>query len=216
MKGRRIYIAAALLIAGLAAGLGALAFRGSADLPPLAADVMVSPKSFDGFALTRDDGKPYAPAELDGKWTFVFFGYTHCPDVCPTTLTVLRQVRKNLVARHAPVDKLQVLFISVDPKRDTIGHLRDYVHYFGEGMIGATGQAAQIHAAEQRVGAVHSFGPVDANGDYTVNHSSYLYLIDPRDRLVARFSGITDAEGITDRYLAVRGVVEAQGGGVQP
>ncbi len=208
MKSSRIYIAVFVLIAGLTVGVGALAFRSQDQLPPLAADVMVPVTPFDGFALTRDDGQPYGPAALGGKWTFVFFGYTHCPDICPTTLSVLRQVRMNLKARHAPVDDVQVLFISVDPKRDTIAHLRDYVHYFGDGMFGATGRPEQIHAAELKVGAVHSFGKPDANGDYTVNHSSYIYLIDPRDRLVARFSGITDADGITNRYLAVRGVVE--------
>jgi len=216
MKISRIHVVAAVLVAGLGAGIGALAFRGDAGLPPLAADVMVPFKAFDGFVLTRDNGQALAPAALNGKWTFVFFGYTHCPDVCPTTLTVLGQVRRNLEARHAPVKDVQVLFISVDPKRDSIAHLHDYVHYFGKGMFGATGKAEQIHAAEQRVGAVHSFGPPDANGDYTVNHSSYIYLINPSDQLVARFSGITDAEGITGRYLAVRSVIEARNGEGKP
>lgn len=207
MRTRTVVVTVAfVLVVALGGGVAVGVLREDAGpkAPALAAEVLVKPKAFDGYSLVDQDGRDFDNRSFIGKWSFVFFGYTHCPDICPMTLSLLKQVKTALQKRGEPVADLQVVFISVDPARDDVGHLRDYVHYFDKGFVGVTGKTAQIHIAETDVGAVHKFGPKDANGQYEVNHSSYIYLIDPLGRLYARFNGIDEVPHIVERYLAVR------------
>jgi protein SCO1 len=135
------------------------------------------------FSLIDGDGRPVTDQTWHGKYMLVYFGYTYCPDVCPTTLTNLSDALDKLGAK---ADRLQPLFITVDPKRDTPPVVKQYAAAFGPRIIGLTGSAEQIAAAakayrvyyaEHRTGT----GP----DDYSMDHSSVLYLMGPDGRFIA-------------------------------
>jgi protein SCO1 len=135
------------------------------------------------FSLIDGDGKPVTDQTWHGKYMLVYFGYTFCPDVCPTTLTNLSDALDKLGAK---ADRIQPLFITVDPKRDTPDVVKQYAAAFGPRIIGLTGSAEQIATAakEYRVYyAEHRTGP--GPDDYSMDHSSVLYLMGPDGRFIA-------------------------------
>lgn len=128
------------------------------------------------WSLVGMDGKTYTPASFRGKVTLVFFGFTQCPDVCPTALAELTQVMKLLGDRAAQV---QVLMISVDPERDTPEVLRAYISGFNPKFLGLTGTPEQIKAAAGSFKAYYAKVPA-AKGAYSMDHSSSFYLLDKK------------------------------------
>jgi protein SCO1/2 len=140
------------------------------------------PSSIGGpFSLIDQNGRPVDAGILNNKWSAVYFGYTFCPDVCPTTLTRLGEAQTELGARAR---RFQVIFITVDPARDTPAALRAYLANpaFPKGMIGLTGSAEAIKAA---AGAYRVYSARRGAGpDYSVDHTSVVYLMDPRGRFV--------------------------------
>jgi protein SCO1/2 len=135
------------------------------------------------FRLTGTDGRQVSEASWPGKYLLIYFGYTYCPDICPTTLTNMAGA---LTALGEQADRLQPLFITVDPKRDTPPALAEYTAAFGKELIGLTGDAAQISqvAKEYRVYyAEHRTGP--GPNDYVMDHSSIIYLMAPDGHFVA-------------------------------
>lgn len=134
------------------------------------------------LALTAHTGRAFGAADLAGHPTLVFFGFTHCPDVCPTTLVTLAAVKKS-----GALPDLRVLFVSVDPQRDTPPVLAAYVHAFDPDFIGATGDAAEIARLAQKFGV--AVARVDLpGGDYTMDHSAAVFLLDRRGEIVAVFT----------------------------
>ncbi|WP_420816100.1 SCO family protein [Paraburkholderia phosphatilytica] len=128
------------------------------------------------FSLTDDTGKPVTAQSFHGDTTLVYFGYTHCPDVCPETMARLMQVLGKLGndAHH-----VRILFITVDPARDTPKALHDYVGAFdAQHAIGLTGSDAQIEGLAQRYRVAYQMEKRDPNGDYEVTHSSAIYVFD--------------------------------------
>lgn len=145
-----------------------------------------------GGAFTRD--------RLPGRWTILFFGYTHCPDYCPATLLALNGAYRQLEHEDAGLaGRLQVVFVSLDPFRDTPAVLADYLAYFNPRFIGATGLPADLKRLATVLGANYSYTD-SADGrripdtrrqparDYAVNHSASLYIFDDRARLSARLA----------------------------
>ncbi len=131
------------------------------------------------FQLTDQNGRSRDQSMLTGKWSAVFFGYTYCPDVCPTTLQTLAEAQDRLGPKAR---QFQVVFITVDPGRDTPGQLRTYLSSpaFPKGAIGLTGSDAQIAAVAK---AYHAFYQKQGTGrDYEVQHGSAVYLMDPGGR----------------------------------
>lgn len=128
------------------------------------------------FQLVNQDGQPVDQTLLNGKWTLVFFGFTYCPDYCPTTLTMLEATKTRLGDK---AKDLQIVFISVDPERDTPQALKDYLSSegFPEGVIGLTGTPQQVRAAADQYRALYS--KVGSGEGYTMNHSLTLYLMGP-------------------------------------
>ncbi|MDO9587997.1 MAG: SCO family protein [Brevundimonas sp.] len=128
------------------------------------------------FRLVSQNGQAVDQTLLDGKWSLVFFGFTYCPDYCPTTLGVLEATRQALGAR---ADNLQIVFITVDPARDTPQALKDYLSSdgFPEGVIGLTGTPEQVRAAADAYRAVYQ--KVGEGEAYTMNHSLTVYLMGP-------------------------------------
>lgn len=183
-----------ILIAALAAGLGLwaaqLAFQpGAAPEPPAttvdparlkAVRLFPSPRALPAFALQQSDGTPLTPDELQGRWTIVFLGFTHCPDVCPTTLSELAQAQKQWEALPEAI-RPRVLFVSVDPERDTPEGTGQYAAYFHPATLAATSPEPALQAFATSLGMVYMKVPTEG-GDYTMDHSSALVLIDPRGR----------------------------------
>jgi protein SCO1/2 len=155
-------------------GGGAIALQNGTWLPESRA---IAP-----FELTDHEGQPFGNAQLAGIPTLLFFGYTHCPDVCPTTLALLTQL-----ARDKPLPQLKLLFVTVDPKRDDQLTLKRYVEAFGGNLIGLRGDDAQLDPLLHSLSAVR-FIEQTPGGSYTVDHSSTLYLIDGKGRLAAVFT----------------------------
>lgn len=134
------------------------------------------------LALIADTGRAFSLRDLQGRPTLVFFGFTHCPDVCPTTLVTLAKVR-----RLAALPDLRVLFVSVDPARDTPAVLAQYVHAFDPDFVGASADAREIGRIAQKFGV--AVARVDLpGGDYTMDHSAAVFLLDRRARIVAVFT----------------------------
>ena len=129
-----------------------------------------------GWQLTSADGKPYTLASFAGKAVLVFFGYTQCPDVCPTTLAELSEVMKLLGDK---ADRLQVVMITVDPERDTPDVLKAYVTSFDPRFLGLSGTPEQIKQAANSFKAFYAKSAV-ANGTYSMDHTASFYLIDPK------------------------------------
>jgi protein SCO1 len=134
------------------------------------------------FHLVNDDGRPVDQGLLDGKWSAVFFGYTNCPDTCPATLQALNAAAQQLGSDRG---RFQVVFISVDPARDTPKEMKLYdgsQGYPDGGLVGLTGSPAQIKAVADEY---HAFYAKAGQGpDYAVQHSAAIYLMDPRGTFV--------------------------------
>lgn len=143
---------------------------------------LAQPRAVSDFQLTDDRGHPFTAHELRGKPSLVFFGFTHCPDVCPTTLAKLAQVKKNL-----SIAGLQVLFVTVDPQRDTPTAVGTYAHAFDPEFIGLTGDPKAIEKMTSAFG-VAAFRVDLPGGDYTMDHSAAVFLVDARARIVGIFT----------------------------
>lgn len=136
------------------------------------------------FTLTDQNGKPITDKDLKGKPFLVFFGYTHCPDVCPTTLFDVSEVMRAL---GKDADRTRALFISVDPDRDTPAVLKDYMSSFDPHLIGATGDQTALDKVEKEYRVYAKKVPTGKDGDYSMDHSAIVYLMDKDGRFVAPF-----------------------------
>ena len=132
------------------------------------------------FTLTSDHGKTVHGSDYAGHVVMLYFGYTHCPDVCPTTLATIARALKKLGARAKDV---RVLFVSVDPNRDTPAALRDYTAAFSPQMIGLTGTQDQLRALSKRYRVTYGYGKTYPKGNYTVSHSSAIFVFDRKGRV---------------------------------
>jgi protein SCO1 len=140
------------------------------------------------FSLIDQQGRVFGSANLRGHWSLLFFGYTNCPDFCPTTLTTLAAVQKRLRAAKAPVLP-QVIFVSVDAKRDTPAQLEKYVPYFDPDFIGLTAaDQPSIEAVAKKLGVAVAIEPA-SGGNYTVDHSGAIFVLTPDGRLSAILTG---------------------------
>jgi protein SCO1/2 len=136
------------------------------------------------FKLVDQNGNPITDVDLKGKPHLVFFGYTHCPDVCPTTLFDVSEVLRTL---GKDADGTGALFITVDPERDTPAVMKDYLSSFDPHLRGATGDRAAIDAAEKSYRVYAKKVPTQG-GDYSMDHTALVYLMDKQGRFVAPFS----------------------------
>jgi protein SCO1/2 len=153
------------------------------------------------FRLHDQNNQVFDRTRLQGKWSYVFFGYTHCPDICPTTLVVLRDVQKIAGGQEQGV---QYIFVSVDPDRDKAATLNKYVAYFHPEFIGATGGQGELMRLTRGLGAYYEAGEAQ-NGNYEVHHSAAIFLIDPDARLRALFAGPHDAARLARGLQRLKG-----------
>jgi protein SCO1/2 len=169
------------------------------------------------FTLVDFNNQEYGIDRLSGYWTFIFFGYTFCPDICPVTLSNLVSVFRKLESRSFPMSQVQVIFVSVDPGRDTPAVLKQYVPYFDSRFMGSTGSKTQLDLFTRQLGALYYIDEqideqIDINEqvdgenpgeNYTVSHNSSLFLIDPQARQFARFAMPHLPDEITDAFVRI-------------
>lgn len=150
------------------------------------------------FSMVDHNGKPVSEADYKGRFRLMFFGYTYCPDVCPTTLQTIAEAM-DLLGGQA--DRVAPLFVTVDPERDTPAVLKSYVEHFHRRLTGLTGSAAQA-AAMAKTFAIY-FKKVLPEGaapeDYLMDHSAAIYLMGPDGRFVSHFSRDTEARAMADK-----------------
>jgi protein SCO1/2 len=198
----RILIVVAIALVGLQLGIwGAQTFFSESSQAVRVPDdfpgtMLPEPRPLPDFSLVDGDGRPFGPARLQGRWSLLFFGYTHCPDVCPTTLALFDRVAKGLKAKTKDDKPVQFVFVSVDPARDSPEHLKEYVEYFNPEFIGVTGSEEAIAEIGRAFGAVYMRVEGQRPEDYLIDHSSAVFLTDPQGRFAGVFSAPHDAERI--------------------
>ena len=182
-------------LAGLVIFLGVILFVSHGQGPGGGPSAIGGP-----FKLTDQDGKPITDKDFKGRPLLVFFGYTHCPDICPTTLFELSEV---LHAMGKDADRVNALFITVDPERDTAPVMKDYLSSFDPHLRGATGDQKEIDAVEKDY-RVYAKKVPTGKDDYTMDHTALVYLMDKQGRFVAPFKLDRKPEQAADdlrRYL---------------
>lgn len=185
-------IAAFALLTGIA--LGWLWLRPAAA--PLQSGMLLeTPRPIVDFALTAGDGKSFDKADLIGRWNVIFVGYTHCPDVCPTTLARLEAVKKSLGADAA---KVRFVFISIDPERDSPQILDRYTHFFSPDFLSATGPPAQLDRLGASLGFVYAKVAGATPESYLMDHSAELILVDPQAELAGYLTPPFRVERLVD------------------
>lgn len=161
------------------------------------------------FSLLDQDNTPFTQENLRGHWTFAFFGYTHCPDVCPNTLALLGSVQRELEQKLDPQEMPQVVFVSVDPERDTPELLKKFVPYFHESFIGVTGEPEQINRLARQLGILYMKADDGDKDNYLVDHSAAIILLNPQGQFQAVFGVPHDVQSIQTDFLAIKRYYEA-------
>jgi len=153
------------------------------------------------FSLVDQDGKPFTDADLKGKWQLVFFGYTHCPDICPTALNDLSLALDQLGAKKSEVG---IVFVSVDPERDTPAVLKSYAQSFDGPIVALTGTPAEVAQVAQDYKVYYAKHP-SADGGYDMDHSALIYVMDPQGRFTATFTPDDTSDAIAARLKKLLG-----------
>jgi protein SCO1/2 len=182
---------AAILVIGAGLLLG-LAFR---DNPRGAAGTVLASAIGGPFKLVDQDGKTVTDADLKGKWQLVFFGYTHCPDTCPTALNELALALDQLGPKKQSVG---IVFITVDPERDTPAALKEYLASFDAPVTGLTGTPQEVAQAAKDYRVYYAKHP-RADGGYDMDHSAVIYVMDPQGRFTSTFTPDTPADDVAKR-----------------
>ena len=178
----KVRLALWILLGLVAAGIVVLLWRSSEPQPSA---IQTELGTIGGpFTLVGADGKPFASNQLNGKPAAVFFGFTHCPDVCPTTLARLSKLRRDLGKGE---DALSIVFISVDPERDTPAEVDTYLKLFDTPVVGLTGTTAQIEQVKKQFG-IYSRKVEQPGGSYSVDHTATVMLLDRNGQFVATLS----------------------------
>ncbi len=171
----------------------------------LEATVLDQARPLKPFRLVDHDGRPFTEQSLRGHWSFLFFGYVHCPDVCPIVLRVMQEAWQQIPHRADDPAPPQMIFVSVDPDRDTPAVLKQYVRYFNPDFIGVTGPLDEIDNLTGQLGILYGFDDQQADtGDYLVNHSAQIILIDPRGRMRAVLSPPHEPAVIAANFQTIR------------
>lgn len=170
----------------------------------LQATVLPKGKPIVGLSLKDHNGQLFTEQQFKGKWSFLFFGYTHCPDVCPTTMLVMKAVWAKLPATARIAPEPQLYFVSVDPQRDTPELLKSYATFYNPEFIGITGNNNQLDVLANQVGALYGYEDGDKEGEYTVNHSAQIILIDPSGNMRAVFSPPYQVDDIVKTFVSIR------------
>jgi protein SCO1 len=199
--GRHLVLVAALLAGFMILGTGAIVALSLRDNSQGAAGTLLSAAIGGPFKLVDQNGHTVTNTDLEGKWLLVYFGYTHCPDACPTALNNIALALSDLGAEKKEVSPV---FITVDPERDTSQAMKDYVSAFGAPILALTGSNAAIAQAAREYRVYYAKHP-EAGGDYSMDHSSIIYVMDPKGRFTASFTGEDPPEQMAARLKKLLG-----------
>ena len=194
-------VAIVAVTSGILSARWLLEHRAAAQPAVATATLLVPPRPLPPLALVDQDNQPFGTDRLRGGWSFVFFGFTSCPDVCPVTMTALAQTSKLLADLPEPL-RPRVVMISVDPERDTPARLATYVKAFDPGFLGATGSKPAIDELARRMGVLVATRPLEGE-NYTVDHSTSVFLVGPDGALRALFSAPHQPDKIAADYRRI-------------
>lgn len=190
-----LVLAAALLGGMLILGAGAFVALELHDSSHGAAGTLLSAAIGGPFKLIDQNGHTVTNTDLQGKWVLVYFGYTHCPDACPTALNNMALALSDLGTEK---NEIRPVFITIDPKRDTAPVMKDYVSAFDAPIVALTGSDAAIAQAAKEYRVYYAKHP-EPGGDYSMDHTSIIYVMDPKGRFTASFSGEDPPDQIAAR-----------------
>lgn len=192
-----------IAVVGLIGGvLAAVYVRAPKPVTVQSATLLQTPRPLPEFTLTDQDGQPFTRDNLRGKWTLIFPGFTYCPDVCPTTLGLLKTVETALGPR---AQHLQVLLFSIDPERDTPDTLKRYVGYFSPTFRGATTSEPELQRIAQALGVAYIKVAGDTPESYTMDHSAALILINPQAEIAGYFTPPLNADTLVQDLTQLLG-----------
>jgi protein SCO1/2 len=196
MTSQRRLVLAAVLLGGLVIlAAGAFLGLGLRETPKGAAGTLLASAIGGPFRLIDQNGRTVTDADLKGKWSLIYFGYTHCPDACPTTLNDIAIALDELGPKR---DAVRPVFITVDPERDTPEVLKSYVTSFDAPILALTGTPAEVAQAAKDYRVYYAKHP-EPGGDYSMDHSSVIYVMDPEGRFTATFTPESSPEDIAAR-----------------
>jgi len=196
MTSQRRFVLVAVLLGGLVIlASGAFLGLGLRETPKGAAGTLLASAIGGPFRLIDQNGKTVTDADLKGKWSLIYFGYTHCPDACPTTLNEIAIALDDLGPKR---DAVRPVFITVDPERDTPEVLKSYVTSFDAPILALTGTPEAVAQAAKDYRVYYAKHP-EPGGDYSMDHSSVIYVMDPEGRFTATFTPESSPEDIAAR-----------------
>ena len=162
-----------------------------------------NPKQLNDFSTEDHNGKKFGLDNIKGKWSFLFFGYTNCPDICPITMSVMADAYKKLSIEF---ENFQTIFITVDPERDTTNNLSSYVSYFDKNFIGLKGNVKNESSLISQIGIAYYYNKNDKN--YLVDHPASIFLIDPEMRLLAKLSPPHKSQKIINQFKEIKRFID--------
>jgi protein SCO1 len=190
-----------IIVAGFVNRIGQPRVLSPADMQANGAFLLQTPRDIGDFELLDHRGQPFVPASLEGKWSLLFFGFTYCPDICPTTMAFLNQFVQELEGTESA--DTQVLMVSVDPARDTVEQLASYVPFFNPEFIGVTGEFLDLHRFATALNTPFRKLP-GQDENYLVDHGSNVVLINPRGDYHAFFKAPLDLAQMKVTYRSMR------------
>jgi len=205
------------IIASIGGAVLSLSNQQPTPPPELATATLLTPgKSINPSGLVDHDGKAFGLEQLQGFYTFIFFGYTHCPDICPATLYQFKTMAKTLKSQQPELfARTRFMLASIDPQRDTPQHLKDYVQYYDPAFIGITGSVDDIKIFSRQMGVIFERRENEDeteknkdNNDYLVDHSSAILMVNPEGHLKAVFSAPHNATEILKDYQSIFNYLE--------
>jgi len=190
----------------LAAGAGGLAaffvMERPSGPPDTEAVILEQPRIIPDRILLDHHGSAWSPKRLEDQWSLIFFGFTHCPDICPETMVVINQAHQ-MIEENGGTLPPSVIFISVDPARDTPERLADYVPYFNRNFLGLTGEQEHIEDLASAMAVPLRIPDADPDEDYEVDHGAQLILVGPSGNIRAFFTPPHDPRQIARDYEAI-------------
>lgn len=172
-------------------------------VPDVGGLVLKEPRKLPSFTLLNADAQVFRETDFIGAWSFLYFGFTFCPDICPTSLAEMAKIKRTL-ALSLPEVKPEFYFVTVDPLRDTPDRIRDYVSFFDSSFRGLTGDVAEIDKLADAAAVVYQVPDnATADGDYGVGHSSTIVLIDPYGDVRAIFTPPLQSPALVDDFILI-------------
>ncbi len=207
----KLIISAVILSMAFVTGIYFAGSNRSASSPNITGLLWPDPPKLGTFSLIDAQGNAFTEQALRGRWTLVFFGFTNCPDICPTTMATLNEVYNQVQMNKELLEKIQILFVSVDPERDKTETLESYVGYFNSDFIGATANKEDLKQFARQFGIAYMKVKIPGSADYSMDHTASILLVDPILRFVGVFSRPHEATDITDRLVQIASFVASNG-----